>query len=102
VSRSKYSVRLLRTAENDFSDIVSYIAADQPSAARVLAARIEKSLLHLSRNPRMGRIPDEADLARLGYRYLVIENYLVFYVVEGRSIQVHRILHGARHYLDLL
>ena len=95
-------MRLLRTAENDFTDIVSYVAADQPSAAAMLAARIEKSLRHLSRNPRMGRIPEEVDLARVGYRYLVIENYLVFYVVEGRSIQVHRILHGARHYLDLL
>ena len=102
MSRPRYTVRFLGIAEDDLAEIVTYIAADRPSAAGLLAAHIEKSLQHLSRNPRLGGVPDETELARLGYRYLVIENYLLFYILEGRSIQVHRILHGARDYLHFL
>ena len=101
MSRPDYAVRLLRLAEEDLNEIVSYVAADRPSAAEELADRIEKNLQLLSRNPGLGRVPTEQQLVRLGYRYLVIENYLVFYTLEGATIYVHRILHGARDYLSL-
>ena len=101
MNRSRYTVRLLRLAEDDLAEIVSYIAADQPAAADVLASKMEKSLRRLSRNPHLGRLPKEEELARLHYRYLVVENYLIFYTIEGKTIYVHRILHGARDYLSL-
>jgi toxin ParE1/3/4 len=102
VSRPEYSIRLLRIAEEDLWDIVSYIAADRPSAAERLADRIEKDLQLLARNPRLGRIPEEEELLRSGYRYLIVESYLIFYTLEEKTILVHRILHGARDYLNLL
>ncbi|HYQ86583.1 MAG TPA: type II toxin-antitoxin system RelE/ParE family toxin [Bacteroidota bacterium] len=101
MSRHKYDVRLLRIAEDDFSEIVAYISADRPSGGEALATKIEKNLILLSKNPHLGRVPKEAELARLHYRYLVVENYLIFYTVEGQTIYVHRILHGARDYLGL-
>lgn len=101
MSRPEYPVRLLRVAEEDLTDIVTYIAADRPSAAEAIAAKIEKNLKLLSKHPHPGRIPDEEDLIRMGYRFLVVENYLIFYTIEGQTIYVHRILHGARDYLSL-
>lgn len=101
MSRPKYTVCLLRIAEDDLSEIISYIAADRPSAAESLATRIEKKLRLLTRNPHLGHIPNEEELARVEYRYMVIENYLAFYTIEGQTIYVHRILHGARDYLNL-
>ncbi len=101
MSRSKYNVKLLRIAEDDFTEIISYILADRPSAAEDLATKIEKNLNLLSTNPYLGRVPKEDELARLQYRYLVVENYLIFYTIEGQTIYVHRILHGARVYLPL-
>jgi toxin ParE1/3/4 len=92
----------LRVAEEDFTELVTYIAVDRPSAADRLATKIEKSLRLLSKHPQLGRIPDEEELIRVGYRYLVVENYLIFYTLEGQTIYVHRILHGARDYLSLL
>jgi plasmid stabilization system protein ParE len=50
----------------------------------------------------MGRVPDDPNLMQMGYRYLVVENYLVFYVVEARAVIIHRILHSARNYRDLI
>jgi len=102
VSQPEYSVRLLRIAEDDLTEIITYIAADRPSAAEKLATRIEKNLHLLARNPHLGRIPNEEELLRVGYRYLAVENYLIFYTIEAKTILVHRILHGARDYLKLL
>ncbi len=102
MSRHKYSIRLLRVAEDDLAEIVTYIATDRPSAAEALASKIEKNIQLLSDNPYLGQVPKEEELARFNYRYLIIENYLVFYTVESKTIYVHRILHGARDYLSLL
>jgi toxin ParE1/3/4 len=101
VKRPEYAIRLLRIAEEDLFEIINYIAADRPSAADALATKIEKNLNLLSKNPQLGRIPNEEELIRLGYRYLVVQNYLIFYAVEEQIIYVHRILHGARDYLTL-
>ena len=102
MSRRDYTVRLLRVAEDDLTEIVTYIAADRPSAAEALADKFEKNVALLSRHPRLGRIPEQEDLARMGYRYLVVDNYLVFYIIEKNTVYVHRVLHGARDYLRLL
>ena len=98
----KHTIRLLRAAEDDFRKIVTYIALDNPSAAQALAERIEKSLSHLSVHPFLGKIPNEEELASMGYRFLVVQNYLIFYTIEDCTIWVHRIIHGARDYLSLL
>ena len=41
-------------------------------------------------------------LAAKGYRYLIVKDYLVFYVVSGQSVQIRRILYGRRDYQALL
>jgi toxin ParE1/3/4 len=102
VSSSNYSVRLLSVAEQDLQDIVSLVAADNLSAAVTLAERIERDLHRLKHHPYLGKMPDDVRLAGLGYRLLVIENYLVFYKVRGKTVVVHRILHGARDIPNLL
>ena len=38
----------------------------------------------------------------LRYRYLVVEKYLVFFVVIGNTVQIRRILYGRRQYGELL
>jgi toxin ParE1/3/4 len=101
VTKPEYNVKLLRIAEDDLNEIVVYIASDRPSAAEDIGNKIEKNVGLLSKQPSLGRIPKEEELARLGYRYLVVENYLIFYKIEDRTVYVHRILHGARDYLSL-
>ena len=101
MSQPEYTVRLLLVAEEDLAEIVTYIAAERPSAAEALATKIEKNLTLLAKNPHLGRVPNEQELMRLGYRYLIVQNYLVFYMIADQTIYVHRILHGARDYLSL-
>ena len=78
------------------------IAADNPSAANTLANKIEKNLELLSDNPKLGRIPRDEEIRNLGYRYIIIQNNIVFYTIDERTIFIHRILHSARNYKSLL
>jgi toxin ParE1/3/4 len=102
MKQSKYTIRLLQAAEEDFKEIITYIALDNPSAAEAIAEKIEKSLSNLSTYPLIGKIPNEEELVTMGYRFLVVQNYLIFYTIEDHTIWVHRIIHGARDYLSLL
>ena len=85
MSPPEHVVRLLRIAEDDLNEIITYIAADRPSAAAALARKIEKNLRLFSTQSYLGRISDEEGLVRLGYRYLECG-----------------IPHGARDYAGLL
>lgn len=102
MSASKYAVRLLSIAEQDLQDIAAFVATANLSAAVALADRIENDLQRLARHPYLGKVPNDEQLATMGYRVLVIENYLVFYKIRGRTVLVHRILHGARDLPSLL
>ncbi len=41
-------------------------------------------------------------LSSLGYRMIPVDNFLVFYVVKDKEVQVHRFIYGKRNYLNLL
>ena len=99
---NKFQIRLLKIAEEDFTEIVSFIADENPIAAEAIADKIEKNLELLSENPKLGRIPRDEEIRNLGYRYIIVQNYIIFYTIEERTIFVHRILHGARNYKSLL
>ena len=98
MSPPKFTVRLLRIAENDLAEIVAYITAERPSAAVGQLTRIEKTLGLLRKNPYLGKLPNDEYLLKLGYRCLIMDDYLAFYTVEGQTVFVHRIIHGARDY----
>ena len=89
-------------AEEDFTEIITFIADDNPTAAEAIATKIEKNLELLSDNPHLGRIPRDEEIRNLGYRYIIVQNYIVFYTIEERTIIIHRILHCARNYKSAL
>ena len=101
MSNAQHEVRLLRLAEEDLTEIISYVAADRPNVAGKLISRFNIKLAVLATSPHVGHLPYARSLKQLGYRYLVLDNYLIFYIVDGHTIYVHRIIHGARDYKNL-
>jgi toxin ParE1/3/4 len=79
-------------AREDLYSIWSYIDADNPAAARVIA-RLSQACERLVDFPKLG--PARDDL-RPGLRSWVVDPYIAFYVIAGDTIEVVRILHGAR------
>jgi toxin ParE1/3/4 len=87
------AARWLRRALRDLEDAYSYVAADNPAAARRLVAQIEKGVLQLARHPnlgRAGRVPGTRELVIAGTPFLAI------YRVEADRTVILTVLHGAR------
>jgi toxin ParE1/3/4 len=97
-----YEIRYLSTAEKDLIEVFEYIKKDNPTAAISQLEKFDKSISQLALNPFLGVIPKDERLKRLGYRMLIVDRYLVFYVIKNKTVQVRRIVHGARRYSFLL
>ena len=95
-------IRYLKTAEKDMDDIFDYIAKDNPHAAVSLLEKFDNSISKLAHNPESGIVPKDVRLKELGYRMLIIGNYLIFYVIKPKTVQIRRVIHGARQYKNHL
>lgn len=102
MSHPKRPLHFLTLAETDLNDIYSYIASDNKKAAESVLAKIESTIGLICDNPFIGRLSRHKQLARVGYRYMVVQNYLILYIVEDEAIVIHRILHSARDYLTIV
>jgi len=94
---AKHSLRYLLVAQNDLIEIFDYIAQDSPNRAFSFIEKLDKRIGLLESQPLLGRIPRHPKLREYGYRVLIIESYLVFYVIHGQTIEIHRAVHGSRH-----
>lgn len=84
---------LLREAENDLIEIWQYVAEDDQEAATRLLHSLEAKFHLLAQNRKLG--PARPDIAP-DLRYLVDRNYLILYREASDSIEIVRVLHGAR------
>ena len=98
----KYAIRYLPIAVDDLLSIYDWIADDTPARATSFTEKLDKRINNLTIHPYLGRIPKQEKLQAFGYRVLVIESYLVFYVVRGHIIEIHRVVHGSRHLDDIV
>ncbi|KJS16940.1 MAG: translation repressor RelE [Peptococcaceae bacterium BRH_c4b] len=95
----KHLISITEAAEQDLAEIVDYIANDNPAAALKLAEEIEQNILRLEDFPLMGAVPKNRRLTRQGYRILIVDNYLVFYVLlDNETVEIRRIVSGKRDY----
>lgn len=92
----KYQILFLPVSRRDLLDIAAYIAADSPVRALAYINKIHSRIKNLAKHPKMGFLTKDQLLKNKGYRVLVIDSYLVFYVVQGRYIKIRRILHASR------
>jgi toxin ParE1/3/4 len=89
---------LTALAEDDMLDIWAYIAADNMAAADNILDQLEDRFNFLMDNPYLG--PARPDIAE-GLRYFPMGSYLVLYRIVGQSIEIVRVIHGARDLKDL-
>ena len=98
----KYSVRYISSAVDDLENIFTYIAEDNTRAADNFLNEIDEAILHLEDFPNMGVIPKNRRIANKGYRYLIVNDYLVFYVIADDIIKISRIISSKRNYMKLI
>ena len=99
--RARRSLQYLPAAQNDLLSILDYIAGDSPGRALEFIEKLDERIGLLEQNPNLGRVPRHPRLREYGYRVLVVESYLVFYVIHEKVVEIHRVVHGSRN-LDQL
>jgi toxin ParE1/3/4 len=86
-------VRWLRTALRNLDDEASFIATDDPVAARIVVGRVLEAVASLAEQPglgRPGRVPGTRELVVLRTRYIVP------YRVRRDRIEILRVFHTSR------
>ena len=94
----RYEVKFLADALNDLEEIILYISRDSKTAALKMHDLFIEKATNLSIFPKRGRLVPDKKMSEIGFRMLVVEQYLVFYKIDGSTIHIHRVLHGARNF----
>lgn len=101
-----YSIHITKTAQRDVMRTVSYIdtVLKNPIAADALINEFEKRIQELSSFPEKYALAKDPMLASWGIRFLVIKNYLAFYLVDRQTETVHvvRFLYGKSNWVSVL
>lgn len=97
-----FKVKIYPAAKQDLMDVVDYLNTLSPDAAMRIYDKITQEIMSLSQMPDRCPRPRDLALAAKGYRYLIVEKYLVFHVVSHDTVQIRRILYGRRNYQQLL
>lgn len=97
----KNKIKYTPIAVDDMDEIFSYISKDNVVSAESLLKKINNGINRLAVFPNMGSVLSEEEftLVNHGYRFIVVQPYLVFYRIIDNTIIIHRILHGRRDYL---
>lgn len=81
-------------ASEDLQIIIDFISKDSPSYAKIFTKNILKSIQHLKKYPKMGRIVPEANDENI--RELLFKNYRIIYFIKEDTIEIYSFLHGNR------
>ena len=99
-------VLVTEPAARDLKGIADYIAHElrEPETARRQVGRIKQAVLSLADFPTRHPLVAEEALAKKGFRMVVIDNYLVFYIAASRekTVTVIRVLYHRRDWASLL
>lgn len=102
----KYSYRFTEKAEQDFDEILRYIAVDlaNPAAAQNLGRKMFEQIDMVRAFPDSGAPVDNEFLSDKTVRKLSVDNYIIYYKAhyEDKIISVIRIVYGKRNLDEIL
>lgn len=98
----RYDIVINPVAINDLDEIVDYLTTLSEQAAVKYYDLIIEKINTLSEMPERCPLAKDTQLRLRGYRTLLTENYIVFYVIRGKTVEIRRILYARRQYDGLL
>lgn len=97
-----YNIRIYRKAQEDLEEIVKYLNQFYPETAIKYYDLVITEISTLSMNPKRCALVKDEILRRKGYRYLLVANYIIFFVIKKTTVQVRRILYNKQQYKSFL
>jgi addiction module RelE/StbE family toxin len=103
---SSYNIEITEPAEKDLLEIGNYIANEllEPDIAVKVVNKIAEAVLDLEVMPYRNTLVADDRLAIQGFRKIIVDNFIVFYIVseERKIVTIVRILYGKRDWINLL
>ncbi|MBN1525370.1 MAG: type II toxin-antitoxin system RelE/ParE family toxin [Spirochaetales bacterium] len=100
--KKKYSVLIYPLAEQDMDEIILFLKELSLKGANAFLDKLSSKLNKLEEYPEMFPLVKDERLSEKGYRIIPVDNYIVFYVVMKKNVQVRRMIYGKRNYFDFL
>lgn len=96
-------VRWTAQACGDLIEILEFIGADRPAAARGVGREVLRQSRTLARNSLRGRIvPELFDQGVTDYRQILVSRYRVIYRVHSDAVQIAAVVDTARDLGEVL
>jgi len=96
----KHKVELSRRAQRDVESLYLCIRRDAPQRAARWRQRLLDLIDSLERFPERHAPAPEAEAASLDVRQMLFGAYRVLYVVDGDTVSVLTVRHGARQFME--
>jgi plasmid stabilization system protein ParE len=101
-----YKLIVSKDAHGDIMGIAAYISHElkSPQAADGFLCDVEESYKRAADNPHIFSLCGDERLERMGYRKIIIKNYLILFRVdeEKKAVYIVRIVYGGRNYPEML
>ena len=98
-----YKILWADVAKQDISDIIEYIAIDNPANALKILQKIKKMASILHSLPERGRVvPELQDQGILRYREIVTTPWRIIYRISDKNVYVLSVLDARRNVEDIL
>lgn len=103
---STYNIQITKPAEIDLYEIGAYISKEllEPETAKKMISKIAKAISTLEYMPLRNSLVSDKGLAYNGIRKIMVDNYIVFYIVneDNKTVTIIRILYSRRDWINLL
>jgi plasmid stabilization system protein ParE len=99
-----YTIKYAKSYREDVKSTIDYIkySLKNPTAAQRLKDEIKNKYRNVKENPFIyPKVPDDY-LASKGYRFIMVNNYMIFYKVIEKKIEIIRFLYGYRDWMNIL
>ena len=97
-----YTVRILEPTQQEIESIAElYFSLAGAQSARRITDKIYDSLEQLIQFPLSGPSMREAELRKLGFRFLVLEKYVIIYRLIGDTVFAYHFFDGRSDYPTL-
>ena len=101
-----YKIHITKIAERDIEGAADYIELTllNPDAADNLLNTAEAEINALSASAKAHQLVDDPILNAWGIRFVLVNNYMAFYIIDEPSKTVHiiRFLYGKRNWIHIL
>lgn len=101
---NQYNIRYSKEAKQDLIDIKKYIKYNlqESNIANKLITKIRKEIENLVNDAAIYNIIDDDFIKKLEIRKIIVDNYIVFYRIKNKTIEIVRIMYGRRNWIALL